>query len=1095
MFCARKCLIIVVISILFFTVADAEPPAANTVIVGNGTRGPYLLGYENILSNSMTISRDGIPVDPQDFNSGNIEGVLWFTNVIPLGDTLLANFQYLPVSIRKQYYLREMKPRTRSGNEPKTRPGTSISSQETDIRVTGSKGFSIESGDGADRLSQSLNLNINGELVPGLKTSAHISDKSANGGSVTRRLNELDKIYIEAESRFFKGTFGDFDLIEDESDMMSFQRKLTGLNLRYRKGNNNLGAAAGFFPGEYRRITLAGIDGRLGPYYLTDINGREGILVLPGSDRVYLDGELLFRGSEKDYTIDYESGAILFTPSIIIRNETRINVEYEIAREEYSRSFYSAAGGFNTIGRLTVFSKLIQEGDNRNSPKSFEMTSENRGIIDSAGSDPLGASKNGVTFTGPGEGDYDLAQDSLGNQYYDYAGSNLGEYDITFSFVGDGSGSYRSLGGGVFQYAGQDSGDYESIILLPIPQSRRYGAIGSSWNSEDNNFNFRGEFSGSIHDRNTVSDIDPIQKGTSGTAEIDYTRSLFESDAFAGIGIKARKIGKGMIFPGRVDNIERYRDYDLEPGTSLEGERLAEVLIKGGLSQNRKLSLLLGDLRYPNARNRKRFQAEIDWRITGPVEIDGNLERTSGERIWLKRDAEIKVSLRNIQPVLGIEYERRDGSAGFKYNEYTGKLPATLFASLKSTTELSIRNEKALEGTWVDKFQSGYLKQNIIFSEGKSGISGELNGSYYKKKYKDLSGADSEQKSGWARLNFVDPRERFEMKINERLSAVDERIQSRNFILVGGGEGEYRLEDGEYIRDPDGDYILVLEELGEGEKITEISSEISGRLRPFTLFGNSDENEISLGRLIFETELKYDQKKSEGELTFEDFIPWKKDNLDDLVFRNGRLDMRLFYYPPLSKHRFKYNLVRSYQDGRKYFNEASREEFMSDELSWAFPAGDKINLVLKGLIAEQRRQINQVNLDLGRHRESATVEYKFYESWNLRFGAEYENIRQKDLDITSRIPSTNYGLIRELGKKGRVSAELSYFRVIVEPRDAYIPYQVAGGKRQGDNFEGIIRARLEPLKNGRFELSYRIEKFSQRPEKQNLRLEFTLLFL
>jgi hypothetical protein len=453
------------------------------------------------------------------------------------------------------------------------------------------------------------------------------------------------------------------------------------------------------------------------------------------------------------------------------------------------------------------------------------------------------------------------------------------------------------------------------------------------------------------------------------------------------------------------------------------------------------------------------------------------------------------MSLLNIQPAVGIEYEKRDGDSGFKYYEYTGKLPATLSPGLKSTTELSIRNEKALEVTWVDKFQSGYLKQNIIFTAGKSGIFGELNGSYYKKKYKDFSGADSEQKSGWTRLNYVDPRERFEIKINERLSAVDERIQSRNFIFVGGGEGEYRFEDGEYIRDPDGDYILVLEELGDGEKITEISSEISGLLRPFTLFGNPDENEISLGRLVVESDLTYDQKNSEGKLTFGDFIPWKKDNLDDLVFRNGRLDIRLFYYPPLSKHRLKYNLVRSYQDGRRYVNEASREESMSDELSWAFPAGNKVNLVLKGLIAKQQRQMNQVNLNLNRHQESASMEYRFHESWKLRFGVEYENIRQKDLDITSRIPSTNYGLTRELGKKGRVSVELSYFRVIVEPRDAYIPYQVAGGKRQGDNFEGNIRARLEPLKNGRFELSYRIEKFSHRPDKQNLRLEFTLLFL
>ena len=256
-----------------------------------------------------------------------------------------------------------------------------------------------------------------------------------------------------------------------------------------------------------------------------------------------------------------------------------------------------------------------------------------------------------------------------------------------------------------------------------------------------------------------------------------------------------------MIFPGRIDNIERYRDYDLAPGTSPEGERMGEVLFKGGLSRERKVSLLLGDLRYPGGPARKRYKAAMDWRLAGSLRMNGNLEKTSGQRIWLKRNTEMELSLKNVQPVVGVEYEKRDGESGFKYYEYSGRLPASLSPGIKTSTELNLRDEKALEGAWVDKFISWYLKQNIIFAAGRSGISGELNGSYYKKKYKNFSGQDSEQKSGWTRLNYSDPGERFEFKINERLSAVNERVQSRNFIFVGNGDGEYRFEDGEYIRD------------------------------------------------------------------------------------------------------------------------------------------------------------------------------------------------------------------------------------------------------------------------------------------------------
>jgi len=1090
-----KCLNIIIILFLSSIITKAELPSVNSQITGNGTRGPYLLGYENVILNSVSVFRNDILIDPDSYDIGYIEGVLWFDSVIPLDDTLTINFQYLPLSIQKQYYLHRMKPRTDKDHPQRLKPDGPAAAPESDITISGSKGFSIETGGGADRISQSLNLNIKGQLIPGLRTSAHISDKSGNGSAVTRRLNELDKIYVEAESKYFKGTFGDFDFLEKGSSMMSFQRKLTGLNLKYSKDGTELRGAAGFFPGEYRKINLAGADGRLGPYYLTDANGREGILILPGSERVYLDGELLSRGSEKDYTIDYESGALQFAPSIIIRDESRITIEYEIAREEYSRSFFAAVGEYRSFGELRIFSKLIQEGDNGDSPKSFNMTSENRDLIENAGSDPAGASRSGVTFQGPGGGDYNLIEDTLGSQYFEYAGPEMGEYDVTFSFVGRNIGSYILAGGGIFRYAGSGSGDYEPIILLPIPQVRRYGTIGSSWNSENNKLSFYGEISGSLHDRNTISAVDDIKRGITGAAKIDYTQNIFGSDAFAGFGIKTRKIGDGMIFPGRVDDVERYRDYDLEPEAPLDGEWMGEITLIGGLDHDRNVSILAGDLRRADDERRKRRKGAFDWRVTGPIKLNGNIERTSGTRTWLKRDLNLSVLLAEMQPNIRVEYEKRDGDSGFKYYEYSGKLPAVISSDLKTVTELNYRDEKTLQTLWVDKFHSGYIRQNAEFTLGKSGLSGEFNVSYYKKKFKDAAGPDSEQKSGWTRLTYNDPKERFELKINERLSSSNERVQSRNFIFVGDGNGEYRFEDGEYIRDPDGDYILVLEELGEGEKITEISTELFGAVRPFMFSDSREDLEVSIGRLVIESDLAYNQKKSKDELIFKDFVPWKKDNLDDLVFRNGRIHLRLFYYPPFSKQRIKYNLVRSYEDGRRYANEISRDNLSSDEISWAFPAGKKLNFVLTGLISRRERRINQVNLNLNRHKESVSMEYKFREFWNLRFGAEYENVRQKDTDINSHIPSVSYALSREMGKRGRISATISYYRVIVRPEDSYISYQIAGGKREGNNFEGGLQARIEPIKNGRLDFSYRFEKFSKRPERQNLKLEFTLLFL
>lgn len=1095
MFYQKKCTIILFLIILISAVSHAGLPYTEITITGNGTRGPYLLGQRNIIDNSLTVYRNNLRLDPEDFDIGYIEGVIWFAEVIPVAETLSVRFQYLPVTLQKQYYLHEIKLVTDVEYKDAVRKSGQVSPAESDISITGSKGFSIQSGEGADRLSQSLNLNIKGDLIPGLRTSAHISDKSSNNTEVTRRLNELDKIYVEAESEYFKGTFGDFDFVEDSGGLMNFRRKLTGLNLDYEKDNQNLRGAAGFFPGEYRRIDLLGVDGRLGPYYLTDVNGRQGVQILPGSDRVYIDGELLTRGSEKDYTIDYEAGTIQFAPSIIIRSESRLAIEYEIARDEYSRSFYATAGDVDALQGLTIFSKLIQEGDNGNSPKGFELTPENRDIIENAGSDPLMASKSGVTFQGAGQGDYNISVDSLGNQYFEYAGPDLGEYDVTFSFIGPGEGSYNPLGNGIYQYTGSGSGDYEPVILFPLPSLRRYGTAGANWKSDNGAANFYGELSGSIFDRNTLSQIDGLQKGTSGAAKFEYQNHLLNSEAFAGVGIEARKIGNGMVFPGRVDAVERYRNYDLDPASSLDGESFGEISLKGGLTADRNISLLYGDLRRPGGLKRKRSLATADWRLTGPLKGSGSFERTSGDRTWLKRNGEVSADFDRIKPSLGIDYENRDGEGGFKFYEYTGNFPVTYSSNVNSTTELDYRDEKTLVTAWRDKFRSGYIRQNIEFILGKTGMSGELNGSYYRKDYLDFSGPDAEQKSGWTRFIFNDPRERFEIKINERLGSSSERIQSRNFIFVGEGDGDYILEDGEYIKDSNGDYILVLQELGEGEKTTEINTEFYGSVHPFLFAASPGNSEISLGKFIIETDLAYNQKRPGGALTLEDFVPWKKDNLSELVFRSGRLDSRIYYYPPDTRQRIKYNLIRSYQDGQQYANEISSDNLSSDELSWDFPLGKKLDFELTGLISTNDRRINQIVLNLRRHKETASANYRFREAWSFKLGGAYEYNKQKESGIVSQIPSARSVLTRELGQRGRISADFIYYRVLVNPKGSYIPYQVAGGKHEGDNFEGNLRIRVEPVKNGKLDLSYRFENFAARPNRQNLRLEFTLLFL
>jgi hypothetical protein len=57
-------------------------------------------------------------------------------------------------------------------------------------------------------------------------------------------------------------------------------------------------------------------------------NGELYVLVVSGSERVYVNGTLLKRGENNDYTIDYNAGEIIFTPLFTITSEMRIAIEY-----------------------------------------------------------------------------------------------------------------------------------------------------------------------------------------------------------------------------------------------------------------------------------------------------------------------------------------------------------------------------------------------------------------------------------------------------------------------------------------------------------------------------------------------------------------------------------------------------------------------------------------------------------------------------------------------------------------------------------------------------------------------------------------------
>jgi hypothetical protein len=85
--------------------------------------------------------------------------------------------------------------------------------------------------------------------------------------------------------------------------------------------------------GRFNSITLSGQDGVQGPYQLPDETGNTGVLVIAGSEQIWLDGIPLTRGQQQDYIVDYSTGEITFSNRHVITADSRITVDYEFAAD------------------------------------------------------------------------------------------------------------------------------------------------------------------------------------------------------------------------------------------------------------------------------------------------------------------------------------------------------------------------------------------------------------------------------------------------------------------------------------------------------------------------------------------------------------------------------------------------------------------------------------------------------------------------------------------------------------------------------------------------------------------------------------------
>ncbi|KOS06739.1 hypothetical protein AM493_12395 [Flavobacterium akiainvivens] len=526
--------------------------------------------------------KQGIAIDSTLYTVNYTTGRIAFKNGFTQTDSLTVNYLPYPDFLTKKYSIYD--PNRVLANDAGgtrfevTRDALSTYKPFDGLNTSGSitRGVTIGNNQNAV-VNSNLDLQITGKLSDKVSLRASIQDSNIplQDGGYSQKLDEFDQIFIEMFSDKWSVRAGDLFLENRQSRFLNFSKKVQGLSTAFTFGNEDsktsVFAAAALVRGQYARSTFTGQEGNQGPYKLTGNNGELYVLVISGSERVYVNGILLERGESNDYTIDYNAGEITFTSLFPITSEMRINVEYQYTQQNYTR-FVTYGGVTHEEEKWSIGTYLYSEADMKNQPLQQNLSEAQVAALQQAGDDinqMVAPSAYQDTYS---ENKILYRQTVIeGVTVYEYS-NNPDDvlYNVRFTQVGPNLGNYilsnAAAIGRIYQYVapinGVPQGNYEPVIRLTPPTKIQIATVMGKYNpSEKTVVDF--EVGVSNNDLNLYSPIDDDNNnGVAGKIDARQrivTREKWQMDAFANYQF----VQKDFRTIERLFNIEFNRDWNL----------------------------------------------------------------------------------------------------------------------------------------------------------------------------------------------------------------------------------------------------------------------------------------------------------------------------------------------------------------------------------------------------------------------------------------------------------------------------------------------------------------------------------------------------
>ena len=553
-----------------------------------------------ILAVKDTVQIDTVSLNPSKFSISNLKNeripsskytidfqnaLLTFKTPITV-DSIRVNYLKYPVFITKMY--QELDERIIVNSTGNLRNLYRLSQPNSDRVVLPfdglvssgsiSRGVTIGNNQNAV-LNSELDLQISGKLNDKVTLRASIQDSNIplqeNGYS--QQLDEFDRVFVEVFSKHWGIRAGDIDLVDSLSYFGRFSKRVQGLSLTTNFNNEESEytafASGALVRGQFRSSQFTAQEGNQGPYKLVGPNNELYVLVVSGSETVYVNGIPLQRGATEDYIIDYNAGEIIFNATYPITSEMRITVDYQYSERNYSRFIGYAGSRFKTK-KWKLGVSVYNENDLKNQPLQQSLSSDQAAILSNAGDDLSLMTAPSATLESYNENRI-LYKKVIDNGVEVFEFSNNAEdelYRVNFTAVGFQQGNYRIRSSNaisnIYEYIapinGIKQGNFEPIIQLVAPVKLQIAVVNGAYHPTDKtNIDF--EFTASKNDLNLFSSLED-QDNMGVASQVSIAHQLLETSKQWTLNLRSDfdYIQNDFRTVERLYNAEFNRDWNLE---------------------------------------------------------------------------------------------------------------------------------------------------------------------------------------------------------------------------------------------------------------------------------------------------------------------------------------------------------------------------------------------------------------------------------------------------------------------------------------------------------------------------------------------------